>query len=483
MDFTQEELYAIKRGDKNINWKRIGDRSAYGGVYESPDYPGKVVKIQDGYFSTYDNEIDKQMRSVMAESDVYEVPRLGQTGFFPSGEIIEKSPLDESKSRFDANQTGISFIEMDKADFAETGPSRSRSLAEAKGLIDLYKNSGVFHTDTHSGNIKYNPKTNKPVILDYGLAKDRASVERLGIDDRNIRTELIQRALRNSGNSDLLDLFDEHNYELIQEEMQNRSPKTRSAREDFISQGEDVALMLDDDIEPVGFGERSTVRPKASAEPIEILREGPQDFSKNFTIDNSQKITQSKRTSPRNNNLGGRFAAGAFGLAEAIPSPEVIRKTAEEGALAGAGEYVKEAALGVPVSAGVGLVTNAVPALGPFALGAGGAAVLTNAAESANELTRQATGESALSKFRQAIGTKPRTGFAGKGSSQKERFEAEQNSIVNPPTITPTKWLQRQPIETMRPLRSEVVRRLRMAADRANPSRLEFGLTELLFGR
>ena len=59
MDFTKEELQNI-RDNNNANWKQIGDPSAYGGVFESPDYPGKVVKIQDGYFRTYDNEIDKQ---------------------------------------------------------------------------------------------------------------------------------------------------------------------------------------------------------------------------------------------------------------------------------------------------------------------------------------------------------------------------------------------------------------------------------------
>ena len=504
MDFTKEELQNI-RDNNNPNWKQIGDRSAYGGVFESPDYPGKVVKIQDGYFRTYDNEIDKQMRAVMAESDMYEVPRLGETGFFPTGEVIEKSPLDESSSRFDANQEGLSFIEMDKADFAETVPSRTKKIAEAKGLIDLYKNSGVFHTDTHGGNIKFNPKTNKAVILDYGLAKDRADVKRLGISDLDVRTGLVTKALYNSGNLDMLDLFDEHNYELIQSEMEKRSPETRSAREDFLNQAEDVALMVDEKIDPVGFGPRSTVTSKASADgPIEILREGPQDFEKSFRnspigtteIENFRggRSTPSfirnfsGERMPPINNVGGRFAAGAFGLAEAIPSPEVIRKTAEEGALSGLGEYGKEIILGAPIGAGVGLVTNAAPALGPFALGAGGAAVLTNAVAAGNELTRQTTGESALSKLRQTIGTKDRTGYAGIGASAKERSAAELEQINNPPTVqrlgdNPIMFGRRTPLEQIGPTHSNVARRFRMASDRFNPARLEFGLTELLFGR
>lgn len=502
MDFTKEELQNI-RDNNNANWKQIGDPSAYGGVFESPDYPGKVVKIQDGYFRTYDNEIDKQMRAVMAESDMYEVPRLGETGFFPTSDVIEKSPLDESSSRFDANQQGISFIEMDKADFAETVPSRTKKIAEAKGLIDLYKNSGVFHTDTHSGNIKFNPKTNKAVILDYGLAKDRATVKRQGISDLDVRTGLVTKALYNSGNLDMLDLFDEHNYELIQSEMEKRSPETRSAREDFLNQAEDVALMVDEKIDPVGFGPRSTVTSKASADgPIKILREGPRDFNQrnspirtteveNFRGDRSTpsfiRNFKGERMPPKN-NVGGRFAAGAFGLAEAIPSPEVIRKTAEEGALSGVGEYAKETILGAPIGAGVGLVTNAVPALGPFALGAGGAAVLTNALASVNELTRQTTGESALSKFRQTIGTEPNTGYAPKGSSLKERFAAEQEQIANPPTVQRRRdnkaLYQTTPIKNMSsPLRQNIAHRMRMAKDVQNPARLEFGLTELLFGR
>jgi hypothetical protein len=495
MDFTLKELQDI-RDNNNANWKQIGDPSMYGGVFESPDYPGKVVKIQDGFFRTYDNEIDKQMRAVMAESDMYEVPRLGETGFFPTGEVIEKSLLDESSSRFDANQEGTSFIVMDKADFAETVPSRARRIAEAKGLIDLYKNSGVFHTDTHPGNIKFNPKTNKAVILDYGLAKDRASVKRLGINDLDVRTRLIQKALNNSGNSDMLDLFNEHNYELIQSEIENRSPAARSAREDFINQGEDVALMVDQNIDPVRFDRKSKVETKASADgPIEILREGPQDFNQSFR--NSPRRHSSTPSFIRNfsgqrmppkNNVGGRFAAGAFGLAEAIPSPEVIRKTAEEGVLSGAGEYANEIILGAPIGAGVGLVTNAVPALGPFAVGAGGAAVLTNAIAAGNELTRQTTGESALSKIRQTIGTKERTGYAGKNASAKERLTAVLNQINNPPTVqrlgdNPTLFGRATPLEEMGPQQSNRTRRFRMASDRFNPSRLEFGLTELLFGR
>ena len=175
-------------------------------------------------------------------------------------------------------------------------------------------------------------------------------------------------------------------------------------------------------------------------------------------------------------------------LAEAIPSPEVIRKTAEEGALSGLGEYGKEIILGAPIGAGVGLVTNAAPALGPFALGAGGAAVLTNAVAAGNELTRQTTGESALSKLRQTIGTKDRTGYAGIGASAKERSAAELEQINNPPTVqrlgdNPIMFGRRTPLEQIGPTHSNVARRFRMASDRFNPARLEFGLTELLFGR
>jgi len=502
VNFTKEQLKAIKSG-KNKDWKRIGDPSAYGGVYESPLNPGKVVKIQQGDYSIYDNEIDKQFRAFLDAGDNVEVPKLGETGFFPDKAVPENDRWinPDSGVKAPAGDTqGLSFIEMDKADFAETEPSRTRSLSKSKALSDLYRKGGVYHNDRHGGNIKFNPKTNKTVVLDYGLAKDNKGVRYSGANTNPVRLNNIAQGLKASGNIDMLELFQEESDRLLIEKNTaiangnvDAIAKSEAALTDLIQQGENVVDMTDQRIDPVNWTERNQDIPRADAEATVVTKQGPRDWkskaSKGIYADGltslikdfkQQKLTPPK-ISPR-----AAFAQGAsLGLPDLIPSAETIRATEREGIGAGARQFAGEALMGLPVAAGAGLVTQAVPAIAPVMPGVAGGFLLTEGARSLNELSRATTGETLLSKARQAIGTEERTGYSTPGSSLKEQIASEAARVDNPPVI---QRAGTNPVQIRRGLVKDapfpdLAHRLRLAGDRFNPSKFEFGLTEHLFGR
>ena len=136
--------------------------------------------------------------------------------------------------------------------------------------------------------------------------------------------------------------------------------------------------------------------------------------------------------------------------------------------------------MGIPVGAGIGLVTSALPAIAPYVPGVGGGMMLTEGARTLNEVSRATTGESLLSKARQTLGTAPRTGRSSPRNSVKEQNERRMERVENPPQILPANSV---PTPTKDLPMPEVGRRVRLAKDRFNPSKLEFGITELLFGR
>lgn len=170
-------------------------------------------------------------------------------------------------------------------------------------------------------------------------------------------------------------------------------------------------------------------------------------------------------------------------LPDVIPSAEVIKATAEGGPLAGLGEYAKEQVIAIPTGAAVGLGTYLVPGALRFVPGIAGGVALTEAGRSLQEASRQLTGESALSKIQQTIGTKPRTGFST--STPQEKYQRAQQRVNNPPQIKPlTKAVPKSnQINRQSSPMDEFKRRARMAGSRFNPLKGEFGLTELLFGR
>lgn len=166
----------------------------------------------------------------------------------------------------------------------------------------------------------------------------------------------------------------------------------------------------------------------------------------------------------------------SVGLADLIPSAEVVRTASQKGLKEGAQQFAQEAAMGIPTGAAVGAATAAVPALAPFVPGVGGGMMLTEGARTLNEVTRATTGESLLSKARQTLGTAPRTGNASPNNSVQEQNQRRMERVKNPPQIT-------QGTKTPTPVQNELNRRLTKAKERFNPAKLEFGITEFLFGR
>lgn len=173
--------------------------------------------------------------------------------------------------------------------------------------------------------------------------------------------------------------------------------------------------------------------------------------------------------------LGGAIrrtpAALAPGVADLIPSREAVQTGFREGPAAMGKQMAQEFVQSLPASAATAAVL-ATPVAAPLAPGIGAAMLGIAGAQAADEVVRQKTGEGIVSKFRQAIGTAPRTGVA----SPQRRGPAVT------PQIRPLNSAQRREMKR-RQNRNELQRRIDLVRERFNPSKLEFGLSELLFGR
>jgi hypothetical protein len=87
---------------------------------------------------------------------------------------------------------------------------------------------------------------------------------------------------------------------------------------------------------------------------------------------------------------------------------------------------------------------------------------------------RRQTGEGLISKFRQTLGTAPRTGYANPD------FKTTMQTTT--PQVTALSSQQRKTME-QRQNRNELQKRVDLFKERFNPSRGEFGFSELMFGR
>ena len=262
MDLSKDDLRQIQVGG-HPEWTRIGDPSAYGGVFKSQKYPGKVIKVQSGDYKLYDNEIARQFQAQIENQGDYEVAQIHSSNFYPNNPSVQKKPDSNGIYKYEPEQTGISYIFMDEADFDEVqGGINTRKSGKARGLISLYNDAGVSHTDDHPGNIKWNNKTGKPVLLDFGLA-----TEADGNTGRGKRIERIQQLLSSSGNQDMLDLWNETHGDLYSDHIQGPTPKTKADLDNWVKQGEEVGLMTHPNIADVNW-----TREKSKKQLMQILQ-------------------------------------------------------------------------------------------------------------------------------------------------------------------------------------------------------------------
>lgn len=475
MDFTREELNQIRVG-ANPDWKRIGDSSAYGGIFKSPTHPGRVIKIQYGHYDTYDNEINKQFDAFLKNPGDYEVPQIHSSRFIPNDPETPKG-------------MGLSYIDMDEADFTTFDGSNNKARhAHARGLSSLYKNAGISHTDDHGGNIKYNAKTDQPVLLDFGLARNVKDEIGLGKT-----AEWIKKGLKASNNTDMYDLFSEELSNLYQRNQLNPGENSFNDLKDLIMQGQEVVEMTHPDIAPVNWTKSADQEPASIKDTSNVKFQGAKEWatsSNNFNGQNDRtwKSADSGSLKPNNvpsklKNFGPAGAALSVGAVDAIPSRETVQTLYKDGPVAALKQHGTEFVKGVPVAAGIGALSIPIPAIGAAMphVAPGFAAVA--AANAADEIVTQQTGEGIIPKFRQFLGTEKRTGYASPNNSLQEQIKRARDLVNNPPTITKTNPKTHRYGDLSKAPSRALARRGRMAMERFNPSKLEFGISELLFGR
>ena len=433
-------------------------RGAYGTTYEVPGDPSKVVKFQYGDQSVFKNEVDKLADAYFSENT--DVPRIHESGWHFDPASINDDP--------DIDPIGSSYIVQDRRDFDGSLGSENPAKAQwrkSQALSRLY-NQGVSHNDTHGGNIKYDSATDTPSVLDLGLAtKSNRYYDHLN------KAKVIRQGLKAAGDDDAARIF--HG---IFEDSYKNGDKFETA--DIIDQGQEVLEKSEfrPDLKSV-YNDSNGVPSElpdgpSQADPVPYrtprLIDDLKDIGKRFAND--------KFNSPSAAKIGL-----TFGLTDLIPSAEVVRTASDEGLQAGAKEFGKEALQGIPVGAGVGLVSSALPQVAPFMPGVAGGMMLSEGARTLNEATRALTGETGLSKFRQVIGTEERTGLSSPGNSLEEQLKRDVDLINNPPTITQgTRKKRSQVNDTPFP---DFAHRLRLSRDRFNPAKGEFGISELIFGR
>ena len=195
-----------------------------------------------------------------------------------------------------------------------------------------------------------------------------------------------------------------------------------------------------------------------------------------------------------------------------IPSREAVRDFAKGDVKQGVTRMAQEYVQGLPVAMAAGAGLSSLPAqaaavTNPVGAGVAGAFALTRAAEALDEATKQQTGEGLLDKFQQTVNKlagpgfgRPSTGAAYRGSEradekrariEREGSQALENLVrLNRGEITfddlpapPVAQLGQGTRETSPVPQNELQRRFRLAQQRFNPSRGEFGFTELLAGK
>ena len=438
-DLTPEDISSIIRlTHPDFPRSNFLGKGADGSVFIDPNDSSKVVKFAIGPEASYKNEIDNLFEAQLREMDT---PAIYESGFTPTYE----------------GGDGYSYINMDKMDF-DTGYQNSNvsKLRKAQSLARLF-GIGIDHGDMHGGNIRYDSASDSPVIIDFSRARPLdTGLTGLSKRDRNVKA-----GLKAAGDKDISKIYKGIADELSSEAFGSQDSQDIETYRDFIDQAEEVL-------------ERS----EPSVDSKNILNSAP-DISKTPP---ELKPTQTPDATPPKIKGSPLKGALSVGFADLIPSRETIRMAASgdfKGALQNHGVDVGK---GMAVAGGLAAMTPAAPVVGTLAGAAAPGLVAVAAGEAADEVVTQATGEGIIPKFQQAIGTKPRTGIASPGGSIEETNKREMDRVFNPPEIKPiTRPLTRKPL-SQSPLPA-LGHRLRLAGDRFNPSKGEFGISELLFGR
>jgi hypothetical protein len=194
--------------------------------------------------------------------------------------------------------------------------------------------------------------------------------------------------------------------------------------------------------------------------------------------------------SPAHRLALGRAGATAHQFADHLfPSPETVRKFYAESPKSALENHSIESLQALPVSAAVGAGVAAVPAVAPLIPGVALGMGAVSLGETADAISQQQTGEGLLSKFQQTIGTKPRTGIASDENRQQDfsRYRSKKRWSGGDKALSDYLDANQPVVPTIQPntrtWSDPLPRRVRMAVDRFNPVRGEFGLTELMFGR
>tara|TARA_A100001515_G_scaffold64747_1_gene51275 strand:+ start:88 stop:1695 length:1608 start_codon:yes stop_codon:yes gene_type:complete len=187
--------------------------------------------------------------------------------------------------------------------------------------------------------------------------------------------------------------------------------------------------------------------------------------------------------------------AAKLSAVDLIPSREAVRDFAKGDVKQGATRMAQEYVQGIPVALGAGTALSSLPmqaaaVANPLAAGVAGGVALTRAGEALDEATKQQTGEGLLDKFQQTVGKlagpgfgRQSTGAAYRGSERAdEKLERLRREAFNP--SAPSVAQLGQGTRATQPVpQNELQRRFRMAQQRFNPARGEFGFTELLGGK
>ena len=167
-------------------------------------------------------------------------------------------------------------------------------------------------------------------------------------------------------------------------------------------------------------------------------------------------------------SLGGGFrGALSIGAADLIPSREAIQSFYKGDTKEGLQRMAGDFASGIPLALGAGALATTVPAAATLLPPVGVAMTTLAAGAAADEAVKQQTGEGIIPKVRQFLGTETRTGLTDRPKPVRPYVQ---------PSIVPNR-------DRRNPLIREWQNRLGLAQERFNPSKGEFGFSELLFGR